>query len=91
MTDLRPLQDFVAVERVESEPQVNATGLLVSISRSGIAMVVAVGPGYYSAGSLVPTTVKVGDKVLMGDGGQEIYHMDKKYLILRERDILAVL
>jgi len=43
-------------------------------------------------GKVVPLEVKVGDKVIFAKyAGTEIKISDKKYLILGEKDILAIL
>jgi len=56
-------------------------------------MVVAVGPGRKDDdGKLVSMDVKKGDRVLYAKyGGTEVKLEDKKYLILKETDILAIL
>jgi chaperonin GroES len=56
-------------------------------------MVVAVGPGRKDDdGKLIAMDVKTGDRVLYAKyGGTEVKLEDKKYLILKETDILAVL
>jgi len=52
--------------------------------------VVAVGPGRYEDGELVPLDVKKGDEVLFSKyGGTEVKVSGEEYLILRESDILA--
>src|SRR3990172_3331576 len=53
--------------------------------------IIAVGPGRYEDGKLVPMGVKVGDKVLYGKySGTEVTIDGENYLILRESDVLAV-
>ena len=55
------------------------------------ATVVAVGPGNRVDGKLVPTTLKVGDKVLLPQfGGQVIKYEREEYTVISEEDILAV-
>ncbi|MBN1290171.1 MAG: co-chaperone GroES, partial [Actinobacteria bacterium] len=52
--------------------------------------VLAVGPGRYEEGKLVPLDVKAGDIVIYSKyGGTEIKVKGQEYLILSERDILA--
>ncbi len=52
----------------------------------------AVGPGRYEDGKLVPMGVKAGDKVLYGKySGTEVTVNNEQLLILRETDVLAVL
>ena len=50
----------------------------------------AVGPGRYEEGKLIPLDVKVGDTVIYSKyGGTEVKVGGKDMLILSERDILA--
>jgi chaperonin GroES len=52
--------------------------------------ILAVGPGRYEEGKLIPLDVKVGDTVIYSKyGGTEVKVSGKDYLILSERDILA--
>jgi chaperonin GroES len=54
--------------------------------------IIAIGPGRYEDGKLVPMSVKVGDKVLYGKyNGIEVILGGLPYLILRESDVLAVI
>jgi len=54
--------------------------------------VVAVGEGNYENGKLVPLKVKVGDKVIFSKYGyDEIKMNDKKYFIIKEDNILAII
>jgi len=56
------------------------------------AKVIAVGPGKYEDGKLVPLSVKKGDVVLFTKyGPNEIKIEDKEYLIAKEEDILAII
>lgn len=55
------------------------------------ARVVAVGPGQKVNGVFCPTTVKVGQKVLMPQfGGQVIKYEKGEYTVISEEDILAI-
>lgn len=57
-----------------------------------MAVVKAVGPGSKIDGKFVPTTLKVGDKVLMPEfGGQKLKFKNEEYIVIHEDDILAVL
>lgn len=54
--------------------------------------VIAVGPGRYDDGELVPMSVKKGDKVIFSKyGPDEVKVDDKIYLIVSESNILAIL
>jgi chaperonin GroES len=54
--------------------------------------IVAVGPGRFEKGELVPMELKVGQKVLYGKySGTEITLEDEQFLIIKESDVLAVI
>jgi chaperonin GroES len=92
---LRPLGDRVLVEPIERE-EMTASGIYVpetAKERPQEGVVVAVGPGRKDDdGKLIPMDVKKGDRVLYAKyGGTEVKLEEKKYLILKETDILAIL
>ena len=92
---LRPLADRVVVEPIERE-ETFAGGALVlpetAKEKPQQGEVIAVGPGRVDEnGARVAMDVKLGDKVLFAKyAGTEIKIEDKKVLILKESDILAV-
>ncbi|MBN1565830.1 MAG: co-chaperone GroES [Anaerolineae bacterium] len=92
---LRPLADRVVVEPVEQE-ETFAGGALVlpetAKEKPQQGIIIAVGPGPRDEdGDRMEMEVKVGDKVLYAKyAGTEIKVADKKVLILKESDILAV-
>jgi len=54
--------------------------------------VLAVGKGHYDDGDLIPVGVKVGDKVIYSKYGYDEVRMDgKKFFILKEENILAII
>lgn len=58
---------------------------------SNQGFVKAVGKGRYEEGKFIPTTLKVGDKVLMPKFGGQVVKLNKKeYTIIDEDAILAV-
>lgn len=87
------LHDRLIVERVDAAGQTPG-GLFVpepARERPSCGIVRAVGPGMAEFGGFVETTVKVGERVFFGRfAHDEIEHGDKTYLVLRERDVLAV-
>ena len=92
--NLNPLGDRVVVEPLEQEEK-TASGIILpetAKEKPQQGTVVAAGPGRRDdAGKRVPMDVKVGDKVLFQKyGGTEIKLEDKKVLILRETDIMAI-
>jgi chaperonin GroES len=92
---LRPLADRVVVEPIERE-ETFAGGALVlpetAKEKPQQGEILAVGPGRTDDdGDRIAMDVKVGDRVLFAKySGTEIKLDDKKLLILKESDILAV-
>lgn len=90
----RPLADRVVVRSLEAYERTHG-GLYIPDSakeKPQEGEIVAVGPGRYDSGSLVPMSVKVGDRVLYGKfNGTEVMLDGNPYLILRESDVLAVI
>lgn len=86
---IKPLADRVLVEPMQAETK-TASGIIIpdnAKEKPQKAIVVAVGDGTkdYSM------TVKVGDHVLYGKySGTELKHEGKDYLIMSEKDILAI-
>jgi chaperonin GroES len=90
--DLEPLGDRVIVEPGEGEEK-TASGIVIpdtAKEKPQEGKVLAVGPGRYEEGKLIPLDVKPGDIVIYSKyGGTEVKVGGKEYLILSERDILA--
>ena len=90
---LSPLSDRVVVKATEESEQMRG-GLYIpdtAKEKPQQGEIVAVGPGKYKDGKLVPMSVKVGDKVLYGRySGTEITLDNEQFLILRESDVLAI-
>jgi chaperonin GroES len=92
---LRPLADRLVVEPIESE-EMTASGIYVpetAKEKPQEGKVIAAGPGRKDdEGERIPMDVAEGDRVLYAKyGGTEVKIEDKKYLILKESDVLAVL
>ena len=87
---IRPLADRVLIEPQEAQAQ-TASGLYIpdtAKEKPQQGKVLAAGPGKKDE----PMEVKVGDVVLYGKySGTEVTVDDKKYLIVKQSDILAVL
>lgn len=90
---IRPLLDKVVLEQLEAEEK-TASGILLPNSaqeKPSLATVVAVGEGGFVDGHDVKMLVKVGDKVLYSKyAGSEVKLEDKKYIVIKQADILAV-
>ena len=94
---VNPLSDRVVVKPADkNEEKQLASGIIipetVDKERPSKGTVVAVGPGRYDDGVLVPMTVKVGDTVLFSKYGYDEVKIDgEEYFILSESSILATL
>jgi chaperonin GroES len=94
-TKIRPLGDRVVVKQIQKE-EVTKSGIVLpdtAKEKPQRGQVVAVGPGRLTDdGKRLPMEVKVGDEVLFAKyAGTELKIDDEEYLILSEKDILAVL
>lgn len=93
--NLKPLADRLVVEPIERD-EVTASGIYVpetAKEKPQEGKVVAAGPGRRDeSGKRVEMDVQEGDRVLYAKyAGTEVKLSDKKYLILKESDILAIL
>ena len=93
--DIRPLGDRVLVEPLEQE-EITAGGIMLpetAKEKPQEGLVLAVGPGrVMDNGQRADMEVKANDRVLFSKyAGTELKRGDKRYLILGEKDILAVL
>ena len=86
---VKPLADRVLVEPMQAETK-TASGIIIpdnAKEKPQKAVVVAVGNGTKDHSM----TVKVGDQVLYGKySGTELKYEGKDYLIMSEKDILAI-
>ena len=87
---IKPLADRVLIEPKEAETK-TAGGIYIpdtAKEKPQQGPVVAAGPGKKDE----PMEVKVGDQVIYGKyAGTEVTVEDKKYLIVKQSDILAIL
>jgi chaperonin GroES len=93
--NLKPLADRLVVEPIERD-EVTASGIYVpetAKEKPQEGKVIAAGPGRKDdQGERIPMDVEEGDRVLYAKyAGTEIKLEDKKYLILKESDVLAIL
>lgn len=91
---LKPLHDNVVLKKDKIEKK-TASGIILSgdaKEQPSFATVIACGEGTRVEGELVLMTVKVGDKVVYKKySTTEFKFEDEEYLIIAEKDILAVL
>ena len=93
---LIPLEDRVIVEPMTEEEKTKGGIYLpatVDKEKPEQGKVIAIGPGkMLDSGKRAPMEIKVGDKVVFTKyGPDEIKLDDKKYLIVRQSDILAII
>ncbi len=91
---LKPLGNRVLVEPIEQD-EITAGGIVLpetAKEKPQQGLILAVGPGARDEdGKRIPMDVEKGDKILFAKySGTEIKMDGKKYLILREDDILAI-
>ena len=91
---LKPLADRVVVKKLDAEEK-TAGGIVLpdtAKEKPQQGEILAVGPGKFDEkGNRQPMEVKVGDKVLFAKySGTEVKIDGQEYLIMAERDILAI-
>lgn len=93
---IRPIRDRVAVEPIEADAKIHSPNRFIvstaAIDKMKRARVISLGDGFLSpSGTPVGLAVAVGDVVLYEDGaGKQVHSYGKRYLILREQDIVAI-
>ena len=93
---IKPLGDRVVVKPQAKEEKKLASGIIIPEAadkeKPMTGKVVAVGPGKYEDGKLVPMGVKVGDIVLFGKySHEEVKIGGEEYYLISESNILAVI
>jgi len=93
--ELRPLADRVVVKKLDADEKTSGGIVLPDTAKEKPQQgeILAAGPGRMDEkGTRQPLEVKVGDKVLFAKySGTEVKIDGHEYLILSERDILAVI
>ena len=91
---LKPLADRVVLKKLDAEEKTSGGIVLPDTAKEKPQQgeILAVGPGRVDdKGNRTPMEVKVGDKVLFAKySGTEVKIEGVEYLIMTERDILAV-
>lgn len=91
--NIKPLFDYVLIKPLEAE-KVSAGGIYLPENvkeKPQVGEVMAIGPGAYDDGKLIPMLVKVGQKVLYKKwGGDEAKVGNEEWKLVRQTDILAV-
>ena len=91
---LRPLHDYVVLEKAKEEVKTQS-GIILTTGEAkdapSIGVVIAVGPGKTEDGKLVPIELSAGQKVIYKKySGTEVSYEKKEYLLISAADILAV-
>ena len=91
---LRPLQDYVVLEKVKEEEKTQS-GIILTTKEAkeepSHGIVVAVGPGKKEDGKLVPIDLEKGMRVIYKKySGTEVKCDGEEYTIVRQSDILAI-
>ncbi|KRN27435.1 hypothetical protein IV38_GL002087 [Lactobacillus selangorensis] len=91
---LKPLGDRVIIE-VEEPKEETVGGIVLANNakqKPQSGKIVAVGNGNVTAdGKTIPMNVKVGDVVVYDKyAGSEVTYDEKKYLVLHEKDLMAI-
>lgn len=91
---IRPLFDNVLVKPLDEEAKTPSGIVLPDTAKEKpqIGLVMAVGPGGYSEdGRKIPMVVKVGQKVMYKKwGGNEVKVGTEEWLLVEQKDILAI-
>lgn len=91
---IRPLNDNVVL-KLEKKENKTASGIILTSKdeqEANIAIVHAVGPGVMEDGKLVKINLEVGERVVYQKyAGTPLTYEDEDYIIISEKDILAVI
>ncbi len=96
VSKIQPLHDRVLVDVFEPKENTTKGGIIIpenSKEKPSIGIVAAVGHGTVTSdGKKIELSVKPGDKIIFGKyaGTEMSDHNGKKYLIMKESDILCI-
>jgi len=91
---MKPLFDRVVLSPLEAEEEIKGGIIIPTVAqeKSQLGTVIAVGSGDLPDGKKAEMQVKVGDKVLYAKyTGTEIEEKGKKFVVIRQADILAIM
>lgn len=94
MIMLKPLHDYVVLEKVKEEVKTKS-GIILTTGEAkeapSMGLVIAVGPGKVEDGKLIEIDLKKGQKVIYKKySGTEVTYDKKDYLLIRAEEILAI-
>lgn len=90
----KPIGSRLVVKPLKEETVKQGSIIIPGTTSAGYKQgeVVAVGIGHYENGVLVPSEVKVGDKILFVEhGGVEVGNGDSKYNVILESNVIVVI
>lgn len=92
---IQPLFDYVLVRPLQQE-KMTPSGIVLPDTvekKSQVGEIMAIGSGWHNdEGKVFPLIVKVGQKVLYKKwGGNEVKVEDEEWLLLEQKDIMAVM
>jgi chaperonin GroES len=92
--NLKPIRDRIVIRLLEAETATKS-GIIIpdaAVEKPSQGEVLAAGPGRVTEeGTLIPTEVKAGDRVLFGKyAGTAIKVDGEEYHILKEDDVMAI-
>lgn len=93
---LKPLHNYVLLERIEEENK-TAGGIIIpdtAREKPSRGRVIATGDGAFDGGARIPMTVKSGDTVLFAkwaSSANDVKIDGKDYVLIKETDILGIL
>lgn len=92
----KPIRDNVLVKRIETGGEKTVGGIIIpdtAKEKPSEGIVTAIGAGKRNkAGALIPSILKVGDKVIFEKwGGKEVKIGGMEYVVISEEEILAVI
>ena len=93
--NLKPLSDNIVVKGLSKEETTKSGIILpdtIDKEKPEQGEVLAVGPGKYQNGQLVPVEVKVGNKILFKKYGPDEFEVDgEKVLVISQDDVVGIL
>ena len=94
-TPITPLADRVLIKPIEEEESTYGNIVVPDMGkdRPDFGTVLAVGPGRYdNNGNLIPTSLKIGQKVIMPKYGANTVELEgEEYVLASESEILGII
>lgn len=91
---VKPLQDYLLIEKIPAEKKIGSIVLASDPKKTGnVATIIAIGPGKVNdKGTLVKIEgLKVGDKVIYREySGTDYEEGEHKYLLIKAEDVLGL-